>query len=214
MGEHTMKHVILIILLFAASALSFAMEEPAVLLPLGGTVFDEYKQEVRSSKVQVMPVSVQTAVGKEVGRLYETAGVDCSASGVAVAAAGVNIVRQNGSGSVAVKSVKSDVSSALSAVTMEKIRKKHLPSVSVVSAGQTAVRRAAAADSGEDETLGQRFGKRRLGGSGSGMGGESGDDPNRSNLSPVGEGYVLLLFALLYGGYAIYRKRKEVKKVG
>lgn len=214
-----MKHVLPVILLFFVSVACSAMEQLPVLLPLNGTVIDEYKQEVRSSKVQVMPVldPVQMSVGKGAGRLYETAGANWSANSMSVTATWKNsVVGYGGSKSVAMKRMENNASSTLSAVTMEKIRKQPLPAVSAVSAKQMAVRRVgcpcSADDSDEETTVGQS-GKRRLGGSGEGMGGSSGDDPNRSNLSPVGEGYVLLLFALFYGGCAIYRKRKELKKV-
>ena len=216
METYTMKHVLPVMLLLLSSVASVAEQLP-VLLPLGSSVMDEYKQEVRSSKVQVMPVldPVQMSVGKGVGKLYETAGANWSANSMSVTATWKNsVVGYGGSKSVAMKRMENNASSTLSAVTMEKIRKQPLPAVSAVATKQMAVRRVAApADDSDEETTAGQSGKRRLGGSGEGMGGSSGDDPNRSELSPVGEGYVLLLFALFYGGCAIYRKRKELKKV-
>lgn len=220
METYTMKHVLPVMLFFVSVACS-AMEQLPVLLPLKGTVIDEYKQEVRSSKVQVMPVldPVQMSVGKGAGKLYETAGANWSANSMSVTATATatwknSVVEYGGSKSVAIKQMENNASSTLSAVTMERMRKQPLPAVSAVATKQMAVRRVAApADDSDEETTAGQSGKRRLGGSGEGMGGSSGDDPNRSELSPVGEGYVLLLFALFYGGCAIYRKRKELKKV-
>ncbi|HCS87446.1 MAG TPA: hypothetical protein DIW30_03225 [Bacteroidales bacterium] len=213
MKTYTMKHVLLVISLFLSSVASAAEQLP-VLLPLKGTVIDEYKQEVRNSKVQVVsaPAPVQMPEWKNGVQLYETAEANCSAGCVTIT--GGNVGQWNGSRSVAVKSVESKASSTLSAVTMEKIRKEPLPAVSAVTTKQMALRRVAASVEDPDEaTTAGHSDRRRLGGSGEGMGGSSGDDPNRSELSPVGEGYILFLFALFYGGWAIYRKKKELKKM-
>ena len=138
-----MKHVLLVISLFLSSVASAAEQLP-VLLPLKGTVIDEYKQEVRNSKVQVVsaPAPVQMPEWKNGVQLYETAEANCSAGCVTIT--GGNVGQWNGSRSVAVKSVESKASSTLSAVTMEKIRKEPLPAVSAVTTKQMALRRVAA----------------------------------------------------------------------
>ncbi len=208
-----MNFIVPILLLFF-SGMACATESLPVLLPLQGTVMDEYKQEVRAVQVQPNTVVASDFSGssQSMGAVYNTSAqtyqpssvtVKASSRSTAVAARG-SFSRQGHSGSVV---------AVAPTATMKSMNSTPAHTVSAVSVQKKMIHRVAATteeeeDEEEDEDEeGRASVRKRLGGIG-GMGSDTGDDPNRSKLSPVGDGWVLLLFAFAYGGWRLRRRKK------
>ena len=208
-----MSFIVPILLLFF-SGMACATESLPVLLPLQGTVMDEYKQEVRA--VQVQPNTVVAsdfsgssqsidAVYNTSAQTYQPSSVTVKASSRSTAVAARSSFSQQGhSGSVV---------AVAPTATMKSLNSTPAHTVSAVSVQKKMIHRVAATteeeeDEEEDEDEeGRASVRKRLGGIG-GMGSDTGDDPNRSKLSPIGDGWVLLLFAFAYGGWRLRRRKK------
>ncbi len=204
-----MSFIVPILLLFF-SGMACATESLPVLLPLQGTVMDEYKQDVRAVQVQPNTVvasdfsgSSQSGVYNTSAQTYQPSHLTVKASSRSTAVAARSGFSQQGHSGLVV--------AVAPTATMKTLNSTPAHTVSAVSVQKKMIHRVAATteeDEEEDEDEeGRASVRKRLGGIG-GMGSDTGDDPNRSKLSPVGDGWVLLLFAFAYGGWRLRRRKK------
>ncbi len=204
--------IIVPILLLFFSSMAYATESLPVLLPLQGTVMDEYKNDVRAVQVQPNTVVASDFSGssQSMDAVYNTSAHTYQPSRVTVTtpsrttaiAARSSLAQQGHSGSV---------SAVAPTASMKSMGITPAHKVSAVSVQKKMIHRVATTteeDEEDEEDDGDGVSvRRRLGGIG-GMGSDTGDDPNRSQLSPVGDGWILLLFAFAYGGWRIRRRKK------
>lgn len=181
-----MKYILPIVLLWVGSVAYSSAEELSVLLPLKSTVMDEYKQDVRVPTVKAIALPGKT-------QMYGNVAMHLSSDDELYPSqmwGNKPLLQEKGLHTQGIATTWRMAIPNLSEETMAEIQRKPATVTTEVAA--------------------QKSVKRRLGESGGGMGSDSGDDPNRSELSPVGEGWILLIFAFLYMGIRLRDSKREM----
>lgn len=181
-----MKYILPIVLLWVGSVAYSSAEELSVLLPLKSTVMDEYKQDVRVPTVKTIAMPGKTQMYGNVA-MHLSSDDELNPSQIW---GNKPLLQEKGLHTQGFVATWRMAIPNLSEETMAEIQRKPATVTTEVAA--------------------QKSVKRRLGESGGGMGSDSGDDPNRSELSPIGEGWSLLVFAFLYIGIRLRNSKREM----